>query len=146
MGIKFAAGDIFAQPVQALINPVNTVGVMGKELAIQFKNRYPQYFAYYQNQCASGELCMGTVRGYDVGEYIVVSFPTKKHWSDNSQLSDIIAGLKYLKSYIAKFQMQSIAIPALGCGLGSLQWTGVKSAIETILSDCPCDIIVLRPR
>ena len=126
MPIISVRGDIFAAHVEALTNPVNCVGVMGKGLALEFKRRYPTNFAAYARACTSGVLRPGQPVIFDPGvdmlpRYIVNS-PTKRHWRDPSRLDDIEAGLATLVSQIERLSIGSIAILPLGCGLGGLDW------------------------
>lgn len=128
--------------VDAIVNPVNTVGVMGAGLALQFKRKYPANFLAYQRACASGTLLLGTVHVWQVGHVrplsqvgpahlrYVINFPTKAHWRDASRLVDIEAGLVALVMQVRELQLKSVAIPQLGCGLGGLNWSDVRPRIE----------------
>lgn len=128
---ELADGDIFATRAECLVNPVNTVGVMGKGLAAEFKTRFGHaYFAHYRNACHTKTLAIGKVTYFDkalLGDDVqarvsVVDFPTKRHWSDKSRVEDIRAGLISLVCVVLTREVKSIAIPALGCGLGGLDW------------------------
>lgn len=125
-------GDIFQSSCQAVVNPVNCQGVMGKGLAKEFKHRYPEYFLSYKAVCNidplsdTPKLRLGGIHFYPLPkgqefDYIF-SFPTKDHWTDKSELSSIIIGLKTLEDLVTTWGITSIAIPALGCGLGGLNW------------------------
>jgi O-acetyl-ADP-ribose deacetylase (regulator of RNase III) len=127
-------GDIFKVGAQALVNPVNCVGVAGRGLALEFKMRFPKSFAEYKNACKMHQIAIGkmfTTRENDTTW--IVNFPTKKHWQENSQLDYIIAGLKDLTEVAIGFE--SMAIPMLGCGLGRLDWGLVKPLIFEAFKD-----------
>ena len=123
-------GDIFQTRQPVLVNPVNCVGVMGKGLALQFRNRYPAVYQSYRRDCQNGLLRPGTVRAYVADETrIVICLPTKRHWRDNSRLSDITDGLAALADWTERHPVPGIAIPPLGAGLGRLRWPDVKPRI-----------------
>ena len=147
--IRFTPGDIFDQSAQAIVNPVNCVGVMGRGLALEFKRRYPAAFAAYRDACADQRLKPGRVFLYDTGEQQprwIVHFPTKRHWRDASIISDIEAGLLDLTSAIKRHDIKSIALPPLGCGLGGLDWQDVRPLITSHLASTPAAVTVLEPR
>lgn len=128
--IENCKGDIFESDCQALVNPVNCVGVMGGGLAYVFKRKYPMTNRLYEMACKEGRLTTGkvfTVREKDV---FIICFPTKFDWQKPSEMDFITGGLLALLEEIKKLGIQSVAIPALGCGLGGLEWAPVKSAIE----------------
>ena len=130
MPIILTKGDIFKSGAQALVNPVNTVGVMGAGLALQFKVHFPEMFAIYRNACRLGQVRIGEVSPIIVaGSKYVLNFPTKKSFLDPSKLEYIITGLKDLVVIVEDLKIKSIAIPALGSGLGQLQWKDVKPLI-----------------
>lgn len=145
--ISYLTGDIFEADVQAIVNPVNTVGVMGKGLALAFKQKYPDNFKLYQIACKNNEVKVGQlfVTEHQFGRFIV-NFPTKQHWRGKSQLNWIIEGLIQLKEFIIANHIKSIAIPALGSGLGGLDWALVKAEIDNSLQDLTdVDILVFEP-
>ncbi|MCY4583119.1 MAG: macro domain-containing protein [Chloroflexi bacterium] len=147
--LRFTPGDIFDQSAQAIVNPVNCVGVMGRGLALEFKRRYPAAFAAYRDACADQRLKPGRVFLYDTGEQQprwIVHFPTKRHWRDASIISDIEAGLIDLTSAIKRHDIKSIALPPLGCGLGGLDWQDVRPLITSHLASTPAAVTVLEPR
>lgn len=130
--IRFTKGNIFDSGCDALVNPVNCVGVMGKGLALQFKQRFPANFASYAAACRAGELSPGRMHVFDTGSpqpRFIVNFPTKRHWRDASRLDDVANGLQALAAAIAANGIRSIAIPPLGCGLGGLPWCDVRTLI-----------------
>ena len=135
--ITYVTGDIFDSSAEALVNPVNTVGVMGKGLARQFKERYPGNYLRYKEACAVGQVRLGrmliTPAESQTGPRLIVNFPTKQHWKDRSHLYDIRAGLIDLVRVIRKEHIRSIAVPALGAGLGGLDWSDVRPLIAASL-------------
>ena len=146
--LRFTQGDIFRQRVEALVNPVNCLGVMGRGLARQFKAGYPECFPPYRQACRDGILRPGSVlftpTGHAMPEWIV-HFPTKRDWRDKSLRRDIDEGLHSLALAIRRRGMTSIAVPPLGCGLGGLSWTSVRPLLEHRLAGLSCDVTVLEP-
>ena len=135
--IGFKTGDILQADAEALVNAVNCVGIMGRGIALQFKNAFPENFKAYEAACARDEVWPGRMFVFETGflanpKYII-SFPTKQHWRDKSRMEDIDSGLKALADAITKHGIRSIAIPALGSGLGGLQWGEVRPRIEAAL-------------
>ena len=146
--INFTRGDIFAQPAEAIVNPVNCVGVMGRGLALQFKRRHPDAFLAHRHACAQGRVRPGRVFVFDTGcdgPRWIVHFPTKRHWRDRSVIGDIEAGLRDLAATIARQGIRSIAIPPIGCGLGGLHWRAVRPLVTACLAGMPVTVIVLEP-
>ncbi len=132
--------NIFDSRCQAIVNPVNCVGIMGAGLAKQFKLRYPLNFNKYQSVCNSGLLQIGKCYTVEETGVLIINFPTKNHWKNPSQLNFISLGMDALIKHIDKFKIKSIAIPALGCGLGGLEPESVKQIIIDKLK--PIDIEV----
>jgi O-acetyl-ADP-ribose deacetylase (regulator of RNase III) len=150
MAIQYKKGDLLKEPVQAIVNTVNTVGVMGKGIALQFKEKFPENFKAYKKACDAGEVQTGKMlitTQHKIGEPdIIVNFPTKQHWRQPSKLEYVEKGLDDLVEQIKKYQIKSIAIPPLGCGNGGLDWNIVKSLIEKKLSPVEdIDIIIFEP-
>lgn len=141
--IHYTQGDILKSDVDAIVNTVNCVGVMGRGIALQFKKAWPENFKAYKQVCDAGELLPGKLNVFATGQLtsprFIVNFPTKRHWRGASRMEDIESGLVALKLWIQESQMQSIAIPPLGAGLGGLDWAEVKAKIEAALS--PLDSI-----
>ena len=135
--IRIVTGDLLDAPVEALVNTVNTVGVMGKGIALQFKRRFPENFKAYERACKHDELAVGRVFTYDYGllrqPRYVINFPTKEHWRGASRLEYIESGLRDLVRTIAERDIRSIAVPALGCSNGGLAWGDVRPRIEGAL-------------
>ncbi len=146
--IHFTHGDIFAQPAEAIVNPVNCVGVAGAGLALQFKRRQPDAFRAYRRACAERRLRPGRMFVFDTGRDTprwIVHFPTKRHWRDRSAIGDIEAGLRGLAATLAGHGIRSVAVPPVGCGLGGLDWRAVRPLVAACLADMPGTVIVLEP-
>ena len=149
--IRFTTGDILAEDVEALVNTVNCVGVMGRGIALQFKKAYPENYHAYADACKSGEVRPGHMFVYETGALTnpryIVNFPTKRHWRNNSRMDDIESGLRALASVIRERGIRSIAVPPLGSGLGGLEWRKVRSCINQALGEFDdLDLVVFEPR
>ena len=134
---------------QALVNTVNTVGVMGKGIALMFKERFPQNFQAYAAACKEQQVSTGTMFVTETGELTgprwIVNFPTKQHWRGNSRMEWVVEGLVDLRRWLIANQVQSIAIPPLGAGNGGLNWEDVRPQIEKILESVDTEVIVYEP-
>ena len=135
---------------EALVNTVNTVGVMGKGVALQFKEEFPKNLLKYKEACNSGELTPGELLitrelNSNGEEKIIINFPTKLHWRNPSKYEYITKGLKKLTKAISELNIKSIAIPPLGCGNGGLDWNIVKRMIEEALNSIDCEIYIYEP-
>ena len=123
--ITFIKGNLFEAEAEALVNTVNTVGVMGKGIALQFSRAFPEIVQPYKQACESGELAIGRVFTVRLsmldGPKYVINFPTRKHWKGSSKIEFIRSGLESLKQEIDRLGIKSVAIPPLGCGLGGLR-------------------------
>lgn len=139
--IEDGNGNLLTTEVEALVNTVNTVGVMGKGIALQFKRAYPANFRAYRAACAQGEVRVGHVWAFDTGvlgpRRYILNFPTKQHWRTPSRLADVAAGLDSLVFVVRELGITSIAIPALGCGNGGLDWADVRPLIEQACARMP---------
>jgi O-acetyl-ADP-ribose deacetylase (regulator of RNase III) len=144
--ISFAEGNLLDADVEALVNAVNCVGVMGKGIALQFKLAFPGNFREYEKACRAGQVRLGRMFIVPTGKQgnpaYIVNFPTKYHWRDKSRLEDIEAGLSDLVSQVRRLGIRSIAVPALGCGLGGLEWPRVKPLIVAAFEQLP-DVMVM---
>ncbi|MEU6073303.1 macro domain-containing protein [Micromonospora sp. NPDC047074] len=147
--ISIRHGDLLDADVEALVNPVNTVGVMGKGLALAFKRAHPANFTAYRVACAAGTVCLGHMFVYDSGtpgrHRYVINFPTKGHWRSRSRLADVAAGLPDLVRVLRDNRIASVAVPALGCGHGGLDWAEVRPLVEAALADLPDLQVSLYP-
>ncbi len=148
--IKYVTGNILESNAVALINTVNTVGVMGKGIALQFKKAYHNNYKAYVEACKKNEIEIGKLfivkdSNLSSGEKYIVNFPTKKDWRKPSEYSFIDAGLDDLIRVLKEYNIKSIAIPPLGAGNGGLEWEKVKKIIEHKLSNLDVEIIVFEP-
>ena len=116
-------GDLFQSRAQTIVNTVNTVGVMGKGIALEFKRRFPAMYQDYLERCERGQVHLGEPYIYaSLVPPWILNFPTKEHWRSVSRLSDIIHGLEYLERHYKEWGITSLAVPPLGCGQGGLDW------------------------
>jgi O-acetyl-ADP-ribose deacetylase (regulator of RNase III) len=148
--IHYQTGNLLDSEAEALVNTVNTVGVMGKGIALQFKNMFPNNFKQYANACKEKEVMIGKLLVTEEetllrGKKIIINFPTKTNWRLPSEYSYIEAGMIELIKVIKEKNIKSIAIPPLGSGNGGLDWNKVKAIIEKDLSDLACDIYIYQP-
>lgn len=132
--LKIVTGDLLSAQTEVLVNTVNTVGVMGKGIALQFKRKFPENYRVYAKACKNGEVKIGEVltvplATLDMPQYII-NFPTKKHWRQPSKLEYVQSGLVSLVAEIQRLGVTSVAIPPLGCGHGGLAWKEVLPLIE----------------
>lgn len=128
-------GDIFNTECEALVNPVNIKGVMGKGLALAFKTKYPAHFENYKRACQSGEMTTEKVLAYqEINGPMIICLATKADWRDSSKIEYVSAGLDDLAKQIKALGVRSIAIPKLGCGLGGLDWNKVRPLIVEKMS------------
>jgi len=132
--IYHRSGNILETQAEAIVNPVNCVGVMGKGLAKEFKSKYPDNFVFYKQECENGNVIPGRMCVFKTADKYVINFPTKNHWRDKSKTADIASGLEDLVKVVKTNNIKSIAIPAIGCGLGGLEWMTVKEKIEKAFS------------
>jgi O-acetyl-ADP-ribose deacetylase (regulator of RNase III) len=149
--IETASGNLLRAPVDALVNTVNCVGVMGKGIALQFKQAYPAMFEAYAKAAKGKAIVPGRMFVYEtgslVGPRLVINFPTKRHWKGNSRLEDIDAGLVDLVRVIEAREIRSIAIPPLGAGNGGLDWLVVRPRIAAALESLPdVRVLLFEPR
>lgn len=148
--ITYLRGNLLEGDAQALVNTVNTVGVMGKGIALQFKQRFPANFAAYAQACKLGKVQTGRMLVTEPGELTgprwVINFPTKQHWRDPSRMEWVVDGLQDLRSFLVSNAVESIALPALGAGLGGLPWANVRGHIEAALGNLPVEVRVYEPQ
>jgi len=135
-------GDIFESKAKTIVNAVNCVGVMGKGIALEFKRRYPEMFKEYAAMCSSNAVQPGIPYFY---KDRILNFPTKNHWRSPSKLSYIISGLKWFRENYQAHGVESIAIPALGCGNGGLSWDVVGPVMYAMLKDLPIEVELYAP-
>ena len=136
--MRYTTGDIFKADAEALVNPVNCVGVMRKGLALQFENAYPDNFEAYRSACKRGAVVPGQMfifkTGASTNPRYIINFPTKRHWRNKSRIEDVESGLQALAEDLISWGIRSVAVPPLGCGLGGLEWSEVRPRIESYLA------------
>ena len=147
--IEYKIGDIITENVDALVNTVNCVGIMGRGIALQFKKAFPDNFEAYAEACKREEVEPGHMFVFETGQMspsYIINFPTKRHWRGKSRMEDIEAGLTALAEQIRERNIRSIALPPLGSGLGGLDWSQVRSHIEATLREFPdLKVVVFKP-
>src|SRR4030043_1453826 len=141
--VKVLIGDLFASKAQTIVNTVNCVGIMGKGIALEFKNRFPDMFDDYVNRCKRQEITLGSPYLYKrlVLPWIL-NFPTKEHWRSVSSIESIVHGLRYLLKHYQEWGITSLAVPPLGCGYGQLEWRVVGPTLYRFLGkmDIPVEL------
>jgi O-acetyl-ADP-ribose deacetylase (regulator of RNase III) len=143
--LEFRKGNMFESGAQTLTNAVNCKGVMGKGLALVFKKKFPKMFIKYKELCENKKLYVGKLILIKEKDCNILLFPTKDHWFNDSQAHYITSGLKYLRNNYKKMGITSLALPALGCGLGGLKWKEVKADIQEFLYDIDIPVYVYEP-
>lgn len=143
--ITYCQGNLLDAKVDALVNAVNTVGVMGKGIALAFKTRFPANFHLYAAACQRGEVQTGRMFVTEtqalLGPRWIINFPTKQHWKAPSQLDWVRDGLQDLRRFLIEHRLASVAVPALG----GLSWPAVRELIERSLGDLDAEILVFEP-
>ncbi len=136
-----ASGNILHAQADALVNPVNCAGVMGKGLALQFKRAFPDMFQAYRRAAKNGEVVLGRIHIFSVSRHgrprYIFNFPTKRHWRSRSRIEDIERGLWDMVDQIRQLGVSSIAIPPLGCGHGGLHWPAVRQLVVQAFASSP---------
>lgn len=147
--ITFTQGNLLDTHAEALVNTVNTVGVMGKGIALMFKERFAENFRRYAAACKTGVVQTGKMFVTEVNELAgprwVINFPTKRHWRGDSRMEWIVEGLQDLRNFLIENKVKSVAIPPLGAGNGGLDWVEVRAQIEEALVGLDTDILVFEP-
>lgn len=144
--LHFVDGDMFSYQVDAMINTVNCIGVMGAGIAKQFKKKYPKMFLEYQELCSEQRIQPGILHTYQTEGLLIINLPTKTHPRLPSKYEYVEQGLLSLKDFLIKHpELRSITLPALGCGLGGLRWERVSAMITEYLGELPIDIYVFQP-
>ncbi|RZD78738.1 Appr-1-p processing protein [Streptomyces albidoflavus] len=147
--IRESEGNLLGADTEAVVNTVNTVGVMGKGIALQFKQAFPENYKEYKAACEAGEVRLGEMFVFDSHTLgprrYIINFPTKQHWRAKSKIADIERGLAALVEVIQKLHIGSIAVPALGCGNGGLDWSEVRPMIYEAFGRLPDVEVVLFP-
>ena len=139
--IKYASGDIIQTECYAIVNPCNVVGVAGAGISKKIKEKYPEVYRQYRQECRDGIIDINThLRFHLTGDekHMIIHLPTKEHWRQKSDIRIIKSGLLRLKTLLEDiYYKKDIAIPALGCGCGQLAWNDVKPCIEAIAYSLP---------
>jgi O-acetyl-ADP-ribose deacetylase (regulator of RNase III) len=148
--LTFTGGNLLEADVEALVNTVNTVGVMGKGIALQFKQAFPSNYVAYRDACKAGAVEVGQIFVHDIGQLsnprYILNFPTKQHWRSRSRVVDIETGLANLQGKLRELEIGSVAIPPLGCGNGGLAWDDVRPMIVEALGDVDdVQVLVFSP-
>jgi O-acetyl-ADP-ribose deacetylase (regulator of RNase III) len=144
--LKICKGDLLTSKMQTLVNTVNCVGVMGKGIALAFRNTFPAMFNEYRSRCTNKQVKLGEPYCYKVSPFrLIVNFPTKGHWKENSKIGEVEKGLKVLVSKYKEWGIQSMAIPPLGCGNGGLDWNDVLPLMQSYLSQMDIPIEIYAP-
>jgi O-acetyl-ADP-ribose deacetylase (regulator of RNase III) len=147
--IEFTQGNLLEARVEALVNTVNTVGVMGKGIALMFKERFAENFCHYAAACKAKKVRTGKMFVTEIDELDgprwIVNFPTKQHWRGDSRMEWITEGLQDLRRFLIENKVESIAIPPLGAGNGGLDWNEVRPQIEAALAGLDTEIFVFEP-
>jgi O-acetyl-ADP-ribose deacetylase (regulator of RNase III) len=143
--IEHKTGNLLDAQAEALVNTVNTVGVMGKGIALQFRQAFPENYEAYRKACEHKEVQPGRMFVFDTGKFYpryIVNFPTKRHWKGKAKIEDVQSGLVDLIATVKRLGIKSIAVPPLGCGNGGLRWEQVQPLIEAAFAEVP-DVRVL---
>jgi len=144
--VEVLVGDIFESKAQTLVNTVNTVGVMGKGIALGFRQRFPEMYDDYVRRCERHSVRMGEPYLYRrLVPPNILNFPTKEHWRSVSRLEDIVKGLSYLESHVQEWGIQSLAVPPLGCGEGRLDWRVVGPTLYRRLARLGTPVSLYAP-
>lgn len=137
--IQPAHGNLLRADAEALVNTVNTVGVMGKGVALQFRKAFPDNYKAYKRACDAGEVVPGKMFVFETGQLtgprLIINFPTKRHWKGRARIEDIRSGLVDLVRVLREWHVGTVAVPPLGCGNGRLDWREVRPLIEQALSE-----------
>ena len=146
--IHYVSGDCFDRVADVRVNAINCVGGIREDGTGQsFKRWYPAVFADYRAACRRGEVIPGRLHTYRVAvNYLIVNFPTKRHWWDSSRYEDIAAGLVALRDLLAPLGRVHVTLPALGCGNGGLDWHRVSQMIDLALGGLDAEIFVYQPQ
>ena len=143
--IHFVHGDLFSSKYDVIVNAVNCVGVMGKGLALTFKQKYVENYAQYIKACQAHKLHPGQILIVQDHDQLIINAATKRHWKDESQEEWVIDAIVHIAAWLTiRPEIKSIAIPKLGCGLGGLSWGRIRPIMEDAFSDCPQEIYIFE--
>ena len=145
--VKVIIGDLFNSKAQTLVNAVNCVGVMGKGIALEFKKRFPAMYRDYVSLCKMGAVEPGHPYIFNISpDKQIINFPTKNHWREPSKIEYIDTGLRLLVKKYKNWKVKSLAVPALGCGNGGLQWADVGPLLYEYLSKMDMPVELYAPK
>ncbi len=147
---RLVRGNLLECQAEALVNTVNTEGIMGKGVALQFRHAFPEMYSAYRKACQAGHVQPGKMFIFELSSIMnpqyIINFPTKLRWRDKSRIEDIRSGLKALVTDVKRLGIRSIAIPPLGCGLGGLSWPVVRQLMQLAFEELPeVDWLVYEP-
>ncbi len=140
--IHYVKGDIFDARTQVIVNPVNCQGIMGKGLALTFKQHYPEMFLVYKQECKTGKLRIGHPTLYKTSAPWILNFPTKDSPFANSKMEYIEKSLQYFVENYKKAGISSIAFPKLGTYHGRLSWDDVGPLMAKYLSQIDIEVYI----
>lgn len=148
--IRKATGNLLQADAEALVNTVNCEGFMGKGIALQFKQAWPENFEAYAKACRAQQVRPGQMFIWETGRMMnpkyIINFPTKRHWRGKARMEDIRSGMRALVSDVRRLGIRSIAVPPLGCGNGGLDWQDVRPLIESAFAELPnVDVQLFSP-
>lgn len=139
--LELTRGNLLEADVEAVVNTVNTEGIMGKGVALQFRKAYPDNYEAYRRACEADEVQPGRMFVFDrqalTNPRFIINFPTKRHWRNPSRMEDIESGLKALVADVRRLDVRSVAVPPLGCGLGGLPWPEVQQRMREAFAQVP---------
>jgi O-acetyl-ADP-ribose deacetylase (regulator of RNase III) len=148
--IEYVKANLLESKAQALVNTVNTIGVMGKGIALQFKHQFPENFKLYAAACKNKEVQVGKMfvteeKSTSGNQKTIINFPTKTDWRKPSEYSYIETGLNDLVQIIQEKGIESVAIPPLGAGNGGLEWSKINAIMERKLAHLDCIVYIYEP-
>jgi O-acetyl-ADP-ribose deacetylase (regulator of RNase III) len=163
--ISLIEGDMFFSQMQTLTISVNIQAIMGKGLASRAKYQFPDVYVVYQDACRARRLTptrpylykrekpldeeladLSTPLDAPNAVKWFLLFATKRKWREDSRIEDIEAGLDWIAKNHAKEGIASLALPALGCGLGGLEWADVGPLMCRALDRLPIESAIYLPR
>ena len=139
-------GDLFESGAEVLVDPVNCVGTSGAGLAKEFRKRFPRQVTHYETSARRGLVRVGHDLVFAGTKPTIVFVPTKRHWRDASTIEDVSVGIERLAYLLLRQTWKTVAVPALGCGLGGLAWVDVEPVLRHLLDELPCDVTIYAPR
>jgi O-acetyl-ADP-ribose deacetylase (regulator of RNase III) len=149
INIIAAQQNLLSADVEALVNTVNCVGAAGKGIAVQFREKFPDNYLFYRDACRKKQVKLGKMLVFQTqtgtNPKFIINFPTKWHFQEKSSISSIIAGLEDMVAQVEIYNIRSLALPALGCGYGGLDWRDVYPLVSKALSMLPATFYIFEP-